>query len=42
VAAALTRAGGVEGAKGRFRYERDVEEEGKPHRVMRLERGYAQ
>jgi RimJ/RimL family protein N-acetyltransferase len=28
--------------KAGFRYERDVEEEGKPHRLMRLERGYAQ
>jgi aminoglycoside 6'-N-acetyltransferase len=25
--------------KAGFRYERDVEEEGKPHRLMRLERG---
>jgi aminoglycoside 6'-N-acetyltransferase len=28
--------------KASFSYVRDVEEEGRPHRLMRLDRGYAQ
>jgi aminoglycoside 6'-N-acetyltransferase len=28
--------------KAGFRHVRDVEEEGRPHRLMRLDRGYAQ